>query len=313
MSERGTITQLTSTGFQIVVNKSVSLANIGDSYTVSVQQLEQVSALTNAGVQVTGNSATRTYTTEFRWGTNGSTWSAWLTFNQATVAAQSLTANNLFYFEVRVTRTGSDALGLLVWSQLALNYTINPAATSGHGAIVDLTSQYDLFNLFKQCILFKMPTTTSGKARFEVVDAWPQGMSLGGGVLPIYIHDLRARPSITTMMGGNQSEFRYSMLISIKRINQANGDSYQGAPMDQFAIGIIRRMFDSTTWHVESYDITFKGVAFLAYSFDQWGIVNPELEDRGTYQAENDYFQTFSITFALNTNVVHRYGYSSIN
>jgi len=313
MSERGTITQLTATGFQIVVNKSVSLANIGDSYTVAVQQLEQVSALTNAGVQVTGNSATRTYTTEFRWGTNGATWSAWLAFNQATVAAQSLTANNLFYFEVKVTRTGSDTLGLLVWSQLALNYTINPAATSGHGALVDLTIKNDLFNLFKACILFSLPTTTSGKARFEVVNTWPQGMSLGGGVLPIYIHDLRARPSRTTMMGGNQSEFRYSMLISIKRINQANGDTYQGSPMDVFADGIITRMFDSTTWHVQRYDVTFKGVAFLAYGFDQWGIVSPEIEDRATYAAENDHFQTFSINFALNTNTVKRYGYTTVH
>jgi len=313
MSERGTIEQLTATGFQVTVNKSVSLANIGDSYTLSVQQIEQVQALTNAGVQVTGNSATRTYTTEFRWGTNGSTWSAWLTFNQATVAAQSLTANNLFYFEVRVTRTGSDTLGLLTWSQTVLNYTIDPSATSGHGALVDLTLQTDLFNLFKACILFKMPTTGTGKARFEVVNAWPQGMSLGGGLLPIYIHDLRARPSATTMIGGNQSEFRFSMLISIKRVNATNSDSYQGAPLDSFAAGIIRRMFDSTTWHVESYDVTFKGVAFVAYCFDQWGIVNPTLEDRGTFIAENDYFQTFSINFALNTNTVIRYGYTTVH
>jgi hypothetical protein len=284
----------------------------GQSFTLSYQALEQVSALTLAGVEVGGTSATRTYTAEFRWGTNGTTWSAWLTYNTATVAALALNANNLFYREVRVTRTGADMTGFITWTLDVLNYTINPSATSGHGALVDLTMQTDIASLFTECIQYKMPTTAGGKPRFEVSHTWPRGQSRTGGLYPIYIYDIRQNQSANTRMGGQSAEFRWQMNIAVKTLGENKGDLVQGAPIFEFAMGVIRRMFDPLTWHVETYDITFKSVVFVAMTLNEMGIYDLTMEDRGTGVADNDYFQTFTVNFAIETSRTKKYGYTSL-
>lgn len=290
----------------------LSLTSIGQSYTLSYQELEQVSALNSAGVEVGGVTATRTYTAEFRWGTDGVTWSAWLAYNTATVQAVVLNANNLFYHEVRVTRTGSDATGLITWTRDALNYTINPSATSGHGAFVDLTMQTDIAEFFKACIQSKLPQSTAGKERFAVVNAWPTGQSRAGGLFPIYIHDIREIGSENLSVGGNRSEFRWGMRIAVKTLGENKGDLYQGAPLFEFAMGVIRRMFDPLTWHMETYSIAFKTVNFIALSFHDMGIYDFQLQDAGTAIADNDYFQLFSISFSVETSRVKKYTYSIV-
>lgn len=290
----------------------VSLISIGSSHTLSFQQLEQVSALIDGGVEVGGTTATRTYAAEFRWGTDGSTWTSWLTFNTATVAAQVLDADELFYLEVKVTRTGSDNTGLLTWNRVALDYDIDPTAVSGHGSVVDLTIQTDLQALFKALIESKLPLTASNSPRYSVATTFPQGQSRKGGLHPIYVYDFQSRGSNTDRMGGTLSAMNYRVRIAVKTIAEQSTDRIQGAPLNEFAMGIIRRLFERVSWHYEQYAITFKGVVFPAAYLQDFGIREVSLDDSGIFAGDNDYYQVFSVNFTLDQSVVNSYPYTIV-
>ena len=307
-----TIVTGASTGqFSANGNPLIQLLAIGDVVEFQFSKREQLSGLAGWNSTTTGETGTRTLAWQFRWRNNGS-FSSWATLTTGNISAISPDEDQPFYLEVRATRGGSDATGIIAIYVVAFDYTFNRSAVSGHGALVDLTLQRDLFDLFAACIQFKMPTSTTGRDRIMVVDSWPQGQSNKGNTIPIYWHDLRTLPSRNTLMGGSGSEFRFQVRMTVKTVGQSKGDLIQGAPTFDFVLGIIRRLFDSTTYHVDSYDVTFKGIQFLDMRLRDFGIYNFELEDRGSYLENSDTSHEFLINFAIETQRIYTYGYSSL-
>jgi len=303
-------TKLSQNGAQIRAHVGVALAAIGDTHTAQFAFLYQVDALTMAATDVASTSATRTYTAQFRWGADGSTWSAWLTFDTVTVAAITPTANNRFYIEIRITRTGSDIAGTITWNYATFNLTRDPLAFVGHGVLTSQGLQGELQNLLQAAIQSQMVTTPGGAARFAVVLSYADSLGKSKNLLPVYLYNLRRIGEEDMRIGGTLNQDRWEITIATKTIVENQGPTTQGVTMVQDAMGKIREMFSPRSAYSFRYSLTFKTVAFIDTPWTNWGISNFQIEDRGFRAGDSDEYQEFRLNFTVDISRLY-YGNSS--
>jgi len=304
--------EIGSNAYQIRVDtQSVALAGIGDTHTLQLNFLEQVDAVTMAAAVASQTNPAKIATFDFRWSTDASTWSSWDTFTTINVAALTPTANNRFYLEVRLTRSGASPAGVIVWDSCYFNITRNPNAFAGWGSMADRTLQGDLYSLFAKMIEAYMPLSASGAKRWETVQTFPNKQSSKGGLIPVYIYGLRKSNSYDMHVGGTYSQDPWELRICVKTLGENKGSDIQGVTAFDFICQTIRFLFDSRTAETNLYTFTYKGVQFNGVAPSAFNVYGLECQDRGESAGDNDVYHEFSLKFTVPQNKII-YGYASV-
>ena len=289
----------------------VALAAPNDTHTLQLQFLEQIELVTMATATAAGTSGTITATFDFRWSTDGATWSAWATWSTLNVSALTPDPDDRFYLEIRLTRGGVGVGGVVTWTNCIFNVTRDPNACGGHGSLTDYGMQGELLELFRLMIDYKLPTAPSGGKRFRVVTTWPEQQSRAGGLVPVYVYQARKRNSSDSRVGGMLNPDPWELQVAVKTLGESKGPTMQGVTAYDYACGKIRVMFDNRSAMEETYSFTFKNVAFVGVNPWRFNINGLQVEDRGESVGDNDTYHIFSIKFEVNNNRI-QYGYSTI-
>ncbi|NIV12886.1 MAG: hypothetical protein GWN62_16875 [Aliifodinibius sp.] len=243
----------------------ITLNNIGDVGILNFNFVEQVVSVDSFSDNITGETATRTVTKEFRWGTDGSTWSSWLALTDAMLSALSLNANNRFYIQARYTRGGSDASGQIQINQLLFNYTFDPQATQGHGALVNTLLDDEMPDLMVAMIenyLYQV----GGGDHYDVRYTHP--LACNPSTKPIiYVYNFDTADTVQASLCEWRQVVRF--VVGVKRvIDRTKGYGWQ--------LGRLRSMFNPHVSEQFTFNFTFKTVDFVAVTMRDMGIMNPE-------------------------------------
>ena len=111
-----------------------NLLAIGDTHTETIGFVEQVTGITAFNQDIAGLTSTRTVRSEFRWSTTGTFSGSFIALTIPQLMALVLDADNRFHTQVRWTRTGTDATGIIQINAITFSYTIDPNALYGHGS-----------------------------------------------------------------------------------------------------------------------------------------------------------------------------------
>lgn len=100
--------------------------NIGDSLTIVLDPVQDATDIDNFS-DVTTEAGNKIFTKEFRYSNDYHfTWSAWTELTQVNLQAVSLDPLKLLYIEIRYTRAGTDASGILEWSYFDMQVNVDP-------------------------------------------------------------------------------------------------------------------------------------------------------------------------------------------
>lgn len=270
-----------------------AITAIGDAVVLQYPFMEQVSGLSGAGIEVGGTSATRTYVAEFRWSTDGVTWTSWLAFTTPMLAAQVLDPDNRFYMEIRVTRTGTDNTGVLTWTYATFSTTIDSQAVSGHGKITQLNIFGDTKAAFVAIIQSWVWQVTGGD---HYIVAYKHRDAVYNVTKPtIYLHGLEFTDTdalSTCVMRKNGQ-----ISIGMKPVaNKTTGYDEQ--------ISRLLTVFDPFNYGRAAWNFTFKGVVFVDTPLPTFGlIINSvsglqEFYDTASEQFHHEFTVGFSIDFS---------------
>jgi len=281
-------------GFQAMTKPSLSLAlgAIGDVAVLQFKMREQVEALSGASISVSNVTGTRSYSAEFRWGIDGAAWSSWLAFTSPMLAAQVLDIDEQFYIEIRITRTGSDATGVLLWTFAGYTATTNDQGTVGRGLISQENLHGDTIALFV-ALIQSWVWQYGGADHYEVVYA-PRSWKFSTVKPTIYVHSLTqggySRESI--------SEYGKNAQISIgvkPVVGKTDGYNQQ--------LSRLLAMFDPLNAGAVRWTFDFKGVHYIDATLGDVGVsVNStsgmqEFQDHDTYTVYHEFVLSFSVSF----------------
>lgn len=113
---------------------NINLLTIGASETVDLGFVEQVSALLTVNTITGGVTATRQLIQEFRHSTDGTFSGPFIALNNSQISALVLDPDNRLYLQLRYTRDGTDATGIIQVHRTTFSATFDPNAIMGHGA-----------------------------------------------------------------------------------------------------------------------------------------------------------------------------------
>ena len=255
----------------------VSLAAIGDTHVLSTSFIEQLSAVNSIGSEVTGVTATRTFTLEFRHSTDNTTFTAWASATLGNLQAITYTANNRAYYQWRMTRTGSDATGLITWNALVLGSTYDPSATSGHGKFSAWGLRSEI-KLFLKAIIETVSITYAGRRTFEVL-AFEQAQTSKANANAILIADVTTGTGSANTISSDNYPCECDLLIKMQNGVSGNPQGY-ATEQEQMA-GILLDIFRERNWAGNRFSFTFKGISFVAVPLSELGMTQFKVEDRG--------------------------------
>jgi len=258
-SENWQIQRLASSQAQGLVRKNpiIALSAIGDVHTLSTSFFEQFASISAIGENVAGTSATRTYTIEFRHSTDNTTWTAWTLWTLVNAQAITYDPNLRNYFQHRVTRTGSDATGLLVWESLAVTYTYLSSAISGWGMFTRRGLRAEI-KLFLQAAIQSLSIQSGGRDRFQVLPIENHKASnANNNTILIANLDIGGEPLKAT----RNYSISCKLFVKMRGSSRGNDQGYSDE-MNQMA-GIVLEAFRKHTWTEQLYTLTFKGVDFV--------------------------------------------------
>jgi hypothetical protein len=104
--------------------------NIGETFEIQLDPVSQIVSFDSFTDSVTGETVDAFLTKEFRYGTDGVSWSAWTPVTNPNLNAISTNPLMLYYIEVRYQRAGTDPSGVITWNSWILNATIDPTVVT---------------------------------------------------------------------------------------------------------------------------------------------------------------------------------------
>lgn len=264
-----------------------------DSAVLQFGMIEQVSGLTDAAIQVSGTTATRTYSAEFRWSNDNALWSSWMAFTTPMLQAISPNEDLPFYIEIRVTRTGSDNTGAIVWEYCSFGVNIDDQAVSGFGKI----SQGNIIGDLKE---YWTNLIQSWVYKYDGADNWevkyiPNRWTYSTNKPTVYLTEL---VQLDQAREGSSFKQNWQIRVGFKPVkNKTVGlDEMQSRWIQTFS-----------PWNFGRFDwsFTFKGVDFINARMSDFGIhdVSPsgmvELNDEGTHEGWRELTLSFSVKFDI--------------
>jgi len=269
----------------------LSLLAIGDVAVFEIGFVEQVTGLQTFAANTTGTTGTRTIAWEFRWKNSGGTFTAWATPTNVALAAIAPDEDLPFYIEIRATRGGADATGIIEINSFAFAYTYNPQAVTGYGMISQENLHGDTIALFI-AIIQSWVWQVSGGDHYDVVYK-PREWVYNTVKPTIYLHGLTQLDTEQQTIGTMQKNAQIS--IGIKPVvNKTTGYDQQ--------LSRLLAMFDPFQYGKTEFDFTFKGVEYIAAKMGDVGLQisatsgMQEFEDQST----QTWYHEFTIAFSLN-------------
>lgn len=105
----------------ILLNNGV-FEDIGDSCTIQLDPIFQANSFESFTYEATGETATKTLQFEFRYKIGlGGTFTAFTALTNANLLAIPANSSEIYYFEIRIIRTGTDASGEIVLNCIELD------------------------------------------------------------------------------------------------------------------------------------------------------------------------------------------------
>ena len=104
----------------VLLNNGV-FEEIGDSTTLKLEPITMVVAFNTFTDTVENVTASRLFTKEFRYKKNSAAFTSWAPLTNANLATITTVSTDVFLFEVRYTRSGADATGVLKLNCFELN------------------------------------------------------------------------------------------------------------------------------------------------------------------------------------------------
>lgn len=265
---------------------------IGDERILQFKMREQVESLGDAVVNVDGITVTRQCTVDFRWGIDGATWSAWMTFDTPTLAGIAPNINDQFYIEIRATRTGSSTTGTLNWNLCSFSTTINDQGTVGRGLVSMENLHGDTLELFRS-IIQSWVWQVGGADHYEVA-CKPREWDFSTVKPTIYIHSL-------TQTGYDRESIAYyaktaQVTIGIKPVKgRTDGYSQQ--------LSRLLAAFDPLERGRAKWTFDYKGVHYIDATLGDVGLFvdavsgMQEFHDRDSHQVYHEITLSFSLRF----------------
>jgi len=286
--------QRTNTGVMVRSTRTLAMAlpAIGDIRVLQFQMLEQVSALSDAAIQVDNSTLTRTFEAEFRLSTDGTSFGSWLAFTNPMLAGLVIDANNQLYIEIRVTRTGSDASGVLVWSFAGFTATIDDQATVGRGLPSQENIHGDTIALFI-AVIQSWVWQVEGGDHYHV-DYKPRFWEFTTVKPTIYLHSLLQTGTSHDAISDMNRLAQIS--IGIKPVKgRTEGYNEQ--------LSRLLSMFDPLNEGVVRWTFTYKGVRYIDATLADLGMRiestsgMQEFHDQDAHVIYNEFVLSFSLSF----------------
>lgn len=270
---------------------------IGDTHTAILPFAEQVQGIASVGIFFGGLSLTRTVTAEYRHSYNNTTWSAWLTFDTATLSALTLDPDQPLYQQVRVTRTGTDATGVISWEGFNIQHSIDPTAVYGRGAFTD-TGLYGEVGDFLQALIKSRVVQAAGADRYDVIKGQPQAGSRSQLAL-VSVASLSTGESSGYGIHGSRNVIQANIQIGASQTTQL--DRYEGVTEFEKMAGTISAMFSRRSAEHYTYSFNWKDTDFVAVRLGDFGLSNFQVVRTESFQdakTQQPYVQ-ISVRFEL--------------
>lgn len=279
-----------------------SIPNIGDELILQLAYLEQVSTLDVTfpvapdapySDVLGGITATRTVEKYYRYSQDGTTYTAWKLATSANLRAESLDANQPFYFEFKWVRTGTDATGTIDVVNFDLLYDVDPTALSGVGLIANTQIRTDMIELIPQLIRNYLIQVNGGDS-FDVVYAIRSACK--PSIKPvIYFNQITtaAREWVT------KCEYKQvvSFILGIKDVNERRNVDRMIQQWD-----LITEMFNPYNFCNFRYNFEFKGFFYNYEKIGRLGITNSEVLTEIALYQDDDCLDGFEIQVNLEMN-----------
>lgn len=267
-----------------------SITAIGNAVVLQYSRMERVSGLTNAGIEVAGTSATRIAVAEFRWSTDGATWSPWLAFTTPMLEGLVLDANDGFYIEVRVTRDGTDNTGVITWTLCTFDTTIDEQATVGAGRISQENLHGDTIAAWIAIIQSWVWQVNGADHYF--VDYKPRFWDFNTTKPTIYLHGLTQLDTDADVLG--QVLLNAQISIGIKPVKNKTVD------YDKMLSRLLA-VFNPYQYGDREWTFDFKGVRWINTKLPDFGI---KIEAVSGFQEFEDaqagqFWHEFTVSFAI--------------
>lgn len=104
--------------------------NIGETFEIQLDPISQVVSFDSFTDSISNETVDAFLTKEFRYGTDGVSWSTWTPLTNSNLNAISTNPLMLYYVEVRYQRAGTDPSGVITWNSWILNATIDPTVVT---------------------------------------------------------------------------------------------------------------------------------------------------------------------------------------
>ena len=99
---------------------------IGDCLILKLSPIIATFVINSSTDSVTGLDTNRTIDKQFRYSTDNVNYNVYQALTDGNLSAISLDPTQVYYFEIKYTRTGSDATGVIFWNGICLNMTAVP-------------------------------------------------------------------------------------------------------------------------------------------------------------------------------------------
>lgn len=256
--------KLAELGFNQVqagIRMGVFLAAIGDILIVESSFIEQLDSVSSIGQNVANVTAARTYTIEFRHSVDNSTWTSWASWTIGSAQAITYDANATNYFQHRITRTGSDATGMLEVQSILLGFLRDPSATAGHGSFTDVGMLWELRQFLKAVIQSRVVQYAS-RDRFTVLTFEERQTSAATNNV-VLIAGLTVTEFANRYTESDDWPIRCDLLVKMEGGTNGNNLPVNGGSDFYEMCGILLTMFREGQNSQYRYSFTFKGVSFV--------------------------------------------------
>lgn len=267
------------------------LTSIGDELILNINKVEQVSSINSFSDNVTGETATRTVTKEFRWSTDGTYSGSWIALTNAQLTALSLTANNPFYIQVKYTRGGSDATGTIGIDYIVFSYTFDPQATQGHGQLVNTLLDEEVPTLMQEMIENYIYQYLGGD-HYSVQHVNPLFCTPTNKPI-VYVYDFDTADVEYISLCNWLAVIRFRVGIKKMGDNRTKGYGWQ--------LGRLRTMFNERLYNQFTYDLTFKSTDFVGVTMEDFGIIESRASGMQEFADEDcqQLFHEFAVELKL--------------
>ena len=231
---------------------NISLLGIGDSVTRELSFVEQVSALIAFNTITGGVTTTRQLVQEFRLSTDGTFTGSFKLLTNAMLLAQALDPNNRLYIQVRFTRQGTDATGIIQVHRITFEAAFDANAVFGHGSFTT-TGMYKEVGDLMISLLEKHVLDNEGHPAYVVQD-------FDFDFTPNVQKPIIYVASVNTSVTEYDSSCAFKYLCSVRVGIQKRTDRMF---MHKQQIGVLQSAFNMNIGYQFEYkNVTFKTVLF---------------------------------------------------